>query len=118
MSLSKAARLGKSSVAGHGGYKTLVTGGAGFIGSHLVDRLVEEGAEVVVLDNLSSGRIENLARSLPRIQFVRGDIRDRNLLEKVINGVFCVFHFAAQSNVLRAEYDPDSAFEANVIGTY
>ena len=56
--------------------KILVTGGAGYIGSHLVDKLVDENHEVTVLDNLSTGRTKNLALSASRIQFVEGDIMD------------------------------------------
>src|ERR1017187_2393667 len=99
--------------------KTLVTGGAGFIGSHLVDRLLlEPTAEVSVLDNFSRGRIEHLAQCEHRVSVVRGDIRDRNLLQKTMRGVDLVYHLAAQSNVLGAVRDLDYSFETNVVGTY
>jgi len=99
--------------------KILVTGGAGFIGSHLVDRLVRDNAgQVTVLDNFSRGREQNLAQSRDRIELVRGDIRDRGLLQSVMQGVNLVFHLAAQSNVLGAVKDLDYSFETNVVGTY
>ena len=79
------------------GRRTLVTGGASFIGSHLVDRLVKEGADVVVVDNLSSGREEYLADYLGtgRISFVQADLRDPDIAEAVTKGVSVVFHLAA-----------------------
>jgi UDP-glucose 4-epimerase len=99
--------------------KILVTGGAGFIGSHLVDRLVRDNAgQIRVLDNFSRGREQNLAQSRDRIELVHGDIRDRGLLQSVMNGVDLVFHLAAQSNVLGAVKDLDYSFETNVVGTY
>ena len=99
--------------------KILVTGGAGFIGSHLVDRLLlDPTAEISVLDNFSRGRIEHLAHIQHRISIVRGDIRDRALLQQTISGVDLVYHLAAQSNVLGAVRDLDYSFETNVVGTY
>ena len=61
--------------------RILVTGGAGFIGSHIVDRLIDLGANVVVLDDLSSGKLENLIKSKGKIKFIKGDIRDEKDLE-------------------------------------
>ena len=99
--------------------KVLVTGGAGFIGSHLVDRLIQTNAgQVTVLDNFSRGREEHLALSRNKIEIVRGDIRDRKLLQSVMKGVDLVFHLAAQANVLGAVRDLDYSFETNVAGTY
>jgi UDP-glucose 4-epimerase len=77
------------------GAKVLVTGGASFIGSHLVDRLVELGADVRVADDLSSGRLENLACSRERVDFREGDLRDREFTRTVIAGRHVVFHLAA-----------------------
>ena len=75
--------------------EVLVTGGASFIGSHLVDRLVELGANVRVADNLSSGRLENLALSIEHTDFREGDLRDRSFTRDVVAGVDAVFHLAA-----------------------
>jgi UDP-glucose 4-epimerase len=75
--------------------KVLVTGGASFIGSHLVDRLVALGAKVRVADDLSSGRLENLELSRERIEFMEGDLRDRDFASRAIGGMQVVFHIAA-----------------------
>ena len=77
------------------GSKVLVTGGASFIGSHLVDRLVGLGASVRVADDLSSGRLENLELSRDRIEFLKGDLRDRDFARRAIDGMQIVFHLAA-----------------------
>jgi nucleoside-diphosphate-sugar epimerase len=75
--------------------RVLVTGGASFIGSHLVDRLVGMGASVRVADDLSSGRMENLATSIDSIDFLKGDLRDRRIADDASRGVDTVFHLAA-----------------------
>ena len=77
--------------------RVLVTGGAGFIGSHLVDVLVRSGFEVVVLGNLSTGRIENIKHNLggANVRFVEGDVRDKQAVNDALNGVEAVFHLAA-----------------------
>jgi UDP-glucose 4-epimerase len=77
------------------GKKVLVTGGASFIGSHLVDRLLERGAIVRVADDLSSGRLDNLRDSIAHIEFVRGDLKDRCFADSVTKGMEVVFHLAA-----------------------
>jgi nucleoside-diphosphate-sugar epimerase len=77
------------------GKKVLVTGGASFISSHLVDRLVTCGAKVRVADDLSSGRLENLSASIAAIDFRQGDLRDRSFTREVIAGIKVVFHLAA-----------------------
>jgi len=77
------------------GVKVLVTGGASFIGSHLVDRLVSYGSDVRVADDLSSGRLENLAQSIGRIDFRQGDLRERAFTRDVMEGREVVFHLAA-----------------------
>jgi UDP-glucose 4-epimerase len=98
--------------------RVLVTGGAGFIGSNLVDRLVEEGARVRVLDNLKEGREENLKGVLSRIEFVRGDSRDRAVVERAVEGQEVVFHLAANASVPESVDDPAYDFETNVVGTH
>ena len=73
-----------------------MTGGAGFIGSHLVDRLLSEGFEVTVIDNLDTGRSENIAQCQDRedFHFVKGDIRDFNLVKEIMKDTDAVFHEA------------------------
>ena len=77
------------------GTKTLVTGGASFIGSHLVDALVARGATVRVADDLSSGKLENLHKSIGDVEFMEGDLRDRAFADKATAGREVVFHLAA-----------------------
>jgi UDP-glucose 4-epimerase len=79
--------------------RALVTGGAGFIGSHLVDRLVREGAAVRVLDDLSTGRADNLDTG---VRLVEGDVADEDAVRAAVEGVDVVFHLAAQGGVLRS----------------
>jgi UDP-glucose 4-epimerase len=99
--------------------RVVVTGGAGFIGSHLVDRLLAETrAEIVVLDNLHRGRLENLPRSEPRLHVVVGDIRDEALVDATLRGTDVLYHLAAQSTVMGAVNDPAYNFTSNVIGTF
>lgn len=93
----------------------LVTGGAGFIGSHIVESLAKEGKEVNVLDNLSTGRRANL-RGLS-VNIVEGDIRDSKCVEKVVRGVDTVFHQAALCSVARSVEDPVATHDVNATGT-
>ncbi len=97
----------------------VVTGGAGFIGSHIVDELMVQGHHVTVLDNLSEGRMENLSRWLTheRFTFVRGDIRDYDLVRRVLDMKSGVFHLAACSRIQPSITDPMIAFTQNYIGT-
>jgi UDP-glucose 4-epimerase len=95
----------------------LVTGGAGFIGSHLTRRLVEKGCRTTVIDNLHTGRLANLGACLNSIRFVEADIRNREPLERSMQGAHVVFHLAAQSNVLGASADVDYSMSTNVVGT-
>lgn len=95
----------------------LVTGGGGFIGSHLVDALVERGATVRVLDNFSTGRRENLEHCIERIDLVEGDVRDLDACRKACHGVAFVFHEAALGSVPRSMRDPATTIAINVIGT-
>ena len=97
--------------------KYLVTGGAGFIGSHLVDALVEQQHEVVVLDNLSTGKVENLEVSRDRIEFVEGSVTDLATLRECCASVDCVFHQAALASVPRSVADPVLTHEHNASGT-
>lgn len=97
--------------------KVLVTGGAGFIGSHLVDALLERGDGVVVLDNLFSGKEANLAHVRDRIEFVRADVRDLDDVKKASEGVDYILHEAAVASVPRSVADPVTTTTANVLGT-
>ena len=95
----------------------LVTGGAGFIGSNFVHRLVADGRSVRVLDNLSTGRRENLGAVLDRIEFVEGDLRDGARVKAAVAGVRHVIHFGALGSVLRSVEDPVTSNDVNVGGT-
>lgn len=97
--------------------KALVTGGAGFIGSNLVRHLLAHGHSVTVVDNLSSGSTANLDEVWSEIYFVEGDIRDRDLMERLMQGVDYVFHQAALPSVPRSVADPWSSNDHNVNGT-
>lgn len=100
--------------------KVLVTGGAGFIGSHLVDRLVHNKHSVSVVDNLFRGRLSNIQKHIDsgRVEFFPTDIRKYDELQKLFYGVDVVYHLAAQSNVMGAVSDIDYSFESNVTGTF
>jgi nucleoside-diphosphate-sugar epimerase len=95
----------------------LVTGGAGFIGSHIVDGLLERGETVRVLDNLATGKRENLAHAIQNIDFLEGDIRDLITCRKACAGVDYVLHQAALGSVPRSVADPLTTHEVNVTGT-
>lgn len=96
--------------------KALVTGGAGFIGSNLVKQLVDEGNEVVVLDNLLSGYKSNLD-SIPEVYFIEGDIRDKKIVDEAVEGIEVVFHLAASVGNKRSIDNPLDDADINVIGT-
>lgn len=97
--------------------KILVTGGAGFIGSHLVDALISQGHRVVVFDNLSSGKRSNLADVASRVEFVQGDIRDLDLLIKILSGCDLVYHMAAMVSVDQTVKEPVTSSQINDAGT-
>lgn len=97
--------------------KVLVTGGAGFIGSHLVEALVGRGHRVRVLDNLSTGNLRNLDSVLKKIDFIRGDIRDPRALKKAVSGMEVVFHEAALRSVPESVVRPEEYHEVNATAT-
>jgi UDP-glucose 4-epimerase len=96
--------------------KVLITGGAGFIGSHLVDQLLAAGNRVRVLDNLSTGKRENLPAHA-QLEFIQGDIRDRNLVLDAVRGVQAIVHLAAVASVQASVDDPTGTHETNFDGT-
>lgn len=100
------------------GVRILVTGGAGFIGSHLVERLLREGAFVVVLDNFSTGKRENvmIGSGNKRFQLIEGDIRNKAFCEHAVAGCDFVLHQAALGSVARSILDPLNTFEINAGG--
>ena len=100
--------------------RVLVTGGAGFIGSHLVDRLVHEGYKVRVVDNLSSGRTENLRRHTDSnaIELLIGDLKDPQTALRSVENVDTVFHFAANPEVRVSSIDPETHFNENIVATF
>ena len=97
--------------------KYAVTGGAGFIGSHLVKNLVERGNEVIVIDNLNTGKKENIEKISKKIDFFEIDIRDFSAVEDILKNIDGVFHEAALASVQDSFRIPDEFFEVNVNGT-
>ncbi len=99
------------------GKRVLVTGGSGFIGSHIVKELLSQGADVIVLDNLSTGKLSNLEEVQDQITFQEGDIRDLDLLHDLLVEIDFVFHQAAFVSVPLSMENPDQCFEINAAGT-
>lgn len=99
--------------------RALVTGGAGFIGSHLVDRLIADGREVVVVDSLCTGRPDNLAHlgSNPKLTVHVHDVNETSTVRKLMNGVDWVFHLAALADIVPSIEAPEAYHRANVDGT-
>jgi UDP-glucose 4-epimerase len=97
--------------------KCLVTGGAGFIGSHLVEALVEQGHAVRVLDNFSTGSRENLAAVRPRIEVMEADLTDLDAVRAAVRGVEVVFHQGALASVPRSVADPLATHQVCATGT-
>ena len=97
--------------------RILITGGAGFIGSHIAEYLVQRGDDVTVLDNLHTGKKENLVKINDKITFVNGDIRDYNLLEKLVSDVSDVYHEAALASVQQSFSMKDEYSDVNITGT-
>jgi nucleoside-diphosphate-sugar epimerase len=97
--------------------KYLVTGGAGFIGSHIAEALLERGETVRVLDNLATGRQVNLRTLEGRVQFVQGDLRNSDTIKTAVQGVEVIFHQAALASVPRSIAEPVASLESNISGT-
>jgi UDP-glucose 4-epimerase len=99
--------------------KILVTGGAGYIGSHLVDRLLEEEEEVLVVDNLTTGNVESIKHNLnnPKFQFINDSVLNEELMERLIKGCDVIYHLAAAVGVKHIVDDPLTSIKTNVKGT-
>jgi nucleoside-diphosphate-sugar epimerase len=102
-------------MAGDG--KALVTGGGGFIGSHLVERLLRDGREVRVLDNFATGRRENIAAFAGEVELIEGDVQSYERAHNAVRGCEVVFHLAALPSVPRSIQDPLTSTASNVTGT-
>ena len=100
--------------------RALVTGGAGFIGSHLVDKLLEEGYSVVVLDNFSTGRPENLAhhKNNRNLKIIKADISDLDFIKPYFKGIDHVFHLGALADIVPSIVNPFGYYRSNVDGTF
>ncbi len=97
--------------------RILVTGGAGFIGSNLVDALLQGGHQIRVIDNLSSGKLENLPLNHTGLEFINGDITDKAIIDDVVQGVDKIVHLAAIASVQASVDDPIATHQANFDGT-
>src|SRR5574340_864283 len=97
--------------------RALVTGGAGFIGSHLVEGLLAHGCEVRVLDNFATGRRENLARVADQVEVIEGDVRNLTTVRSAMRKVDVVFHEAALPSVERSVKNPLESNAVNITGT-
>ena len=97
--------------------KYIITGGAGFIGSHLVEALVKENKKVIVLDNLSSGRFDNIKQFRNKIKFIKCDISKKGKWINEFKGKCYIFHLAALADIVPSIQDPKKYFQSNVKGT-
>jgi UDP-glucose 4-epimerase len=99
--------------------RILITGGAGFIGSHLCDKFIKEGHIVICLDNFFNGDLSNIRHLLnyKTFKLINGDIRDFDMMEKIIQGVDAIYHLAAQIHVDRSIVEPKLTYDINVLGT-
>ncbi len=98
----------------------VVTGGAGFIGSHLVDRLIAEGRRVRVIDNLASGQVRNIEqhKNNPHLELIVGDVSDYELMQQSCKGAERIFHLAARADIVPSIVNPLEYYRANVDGTF
>ena len=96
--------------------KILVTGGAGFIGSHTIDHLLDHDQQVIVLDNYSSGHKRNLPIKHPRLKVIEGDIRDASVVAEAAEGITHCLHLAAQVSVVKSLEDPADSAAQNILG--
>ena len=97
--------------------KALITGGAGFIGSHLINKLLSENINPIVIDNLSTGDISNIDHVIHEIEFIKGDIRDESLVDKTMKNIDLVFHMAAAVGVKNILNSPLEGISTNIYGS-
>jgi UDP-glucose 4-epimerase len=99
--------------------KVLITGGAGFVGSHLTDRLIADGHSVVILDNVSTGKLENFKQheSHPTFEYINGSVLDQKLLESAVKDIDYIFHLAAAVGVFNIVNHPLASLVTNICGT-
>lgn len=97
--------------------KFLITGGAGFVGSHLAEELIKKGEVVTILDDLNTGKMSNLEKIIDKINFVKGDIRDKNILKEICKNKDGIFHLAARASVQESFSKPEEYQDVNVKGT-
>jgi UDP-glucose 4-epimerase len=97
--------------------KFLVTGGCGFVGSHMTEKLVENGDSVTIIDDFTTGKKENISKMLDDVELIQGDIRDCDLIKKNMKNKDGVFHFAAKASVPESFQEPDEYYDVNVKGT-
>lgn len=98
--------------------KVLVTGGAGFIGSHLVEAILKKGHEIIILDNFSTGRPQNLDHVADKIQLIECDISNPGQWQALFENVESVFHMAALADIVPSIENPDNYYQSNVNGTF
>ena len=101
----------------HNMKKIIITGGAGFIGSHLVEKFVKKQYKIIVLDNLSTGRFQNIIKFKNRIKFIRCDLSKKGKWEKEFTGKVTVFHLAGVADIVPSIQKPEKYFQSNVNGT-
>tara|TARA_A100001015_G_scaffold124071_1_gene137515 strand:+ start:2391 stop:3368 length:978 start_codon:yes stop_codon:yes gene_type:complete len=97
--------------------KIIITGGAGFIGSHLSEYLLKKGHSIIIIDNLSTGRLENIKNFKKKIKFVKADISKKGTWQKFFKDVHTVFHLAALADIVPSIQNPSKYFDSNVTGT-
>ncbi len=97
--------------------KFLITGGCGFVGSHMAEKLVENGDSVTIIDDFTTGKKENISKILNKVELIHGDIRDVDVIKKIIKNKDGVFHFAAKASVPESFQKPEEYHDVNVKGT-
>ena len=97
--------------------KAIILGGAGFIGSHLADKLLKNKHKVKIIDNLSTGRIENIKHIKKKIKFIKADISNKGEWQNEFKNVDYIFHLAALADIVPSIDDPQKYYEVNVTGT-